>query len=82
MLSLYKEALTLRRILPALGEGHMRWIASAPDVLAFERDPGFICIVNLSTEAISLPPHSGVAIASGPLEQDALPPDTSAWLTR
>jgi len=84
MLSLYREALRLRRAEPGLGDGPMRWLDSDGQVLAFARggdgDPGFACVVNLSTEAAPLPEHTGVLLASAPLATGALPPDTAVWL--
>jgi alpha-glucosidase len=56
-------------------------------VLAFRRGPddgadgtGLTCLVNLSAAAVPLPAHSGVLLASGPLEDGAAPPDTAVWL--
>ncbi len=47
MLTLYQRALALRRQRDALGDGTMEWIAVGDDALAFRREPGFTCIVNL-----------------------------------
>ena len=53
----------------------------APDgVLAFSREDGFTCVVNLSSVAVALPPHEAVLLASQPLDPTLLPPDTAAWL--
>jgi alpha-glucosidase len=80
MLELYRAALHIRREEPALGDGEMHWLVHLADVLAFTRDPGFTCLVNLSTEAVPLPRHESVLLASGPLQDDLLPPDTAVWL--
>jgi alpha-glucosidase len=80
MLELYREALSIRRETRALGDGEMRWLASEDAVLAFARDPRFVCVVNLSGAAIRLPAHEAVLLASGPLDGDLLPVDTAAWL--
>jgi alpha-glucosidase len=80
MLELYREALHRRRREPALGDGPLTWLASQPDVLAFSRGHGFVCVVNLSADAVRLPPHQELILASGPLDGDALPADTAAWL--
>jgi alpha-glucosidase len=58
----------------------MHWLDAPPGVLAFERDPGFTCVVNMSTVDVPLPDHHSVLLASGPLPDNRLPPDTAAWL--
>jgi alpha-glucosidase len=62
----------------------MTW-RSAPDgVLAFDRGQGgagtVCCVVNLSPVPVGLPGHSALLLASGPLTDGLLPPDTAAWL--
>jgi alpha-glucosidase len=80
-LELYRRALRLRRDLPALGDGSLRWLRTPPGTLAFARDPGFGCVVNFSADPVALPRGAGVLIASGPLTaNDRIPPDTAAWL--
>ncbi|MGF0171004.1 glycoside hydrolase family 13 protein [Streptomyces sp. Marseille-Q5077] len=81
MLELYRTALRLRREHPALGDGTMTWLETPEGVLAFSRDPGFVCVVNLSAEPCPLPDHTSVLLASGPLEGAVLAPDQAAWLT-
>ncbi|MBD0293367.1 MAG: glycoside hydrolase family 13 protein [Jiangellaceae bacterium] len=81
MLSLYREALRLRRDLPALGDGSLRWLTDGgPDVLAFAREPEFACAVNLGETFVALPEHSRVLLSSVPLVDNTLPPDAAAWL--
>jgi alpha-glucosidase len=80
MLELYRAALRLRHGHPALGEGDLRWHETPEGVLVFSRTPGFTCAVNLSGEPYPLPAHTGVLLASGPLDGDTLPDDTAAWL--
>jgi alpha-glucosidase len=85
-LSLYRAALRLRRVNPALGigaagAGTMRWLDSPPDTLMFERDPGFTFAANLGSEPLRLPAGRQVLLASGPLTADgALTRDTAVWL--
>ncbi|MGH3381620.1 MAG: alpha-amylase family glycosyl hydrolase, partial [Actinoallomurus sp.] len=81
MLELYRAALRLRRDLPALGEGSLRWHESPEGVLLFSRTPGFVCALNLSGAPFTLPAHNDVLLSSGPLDGDVLPHDTAAWLT-
>jgi alpha-glucosidase len=70
----------LRRSESALGDGDLMWLDLGPGVLAFSRDPGFTCVVNLSDAAITLPVHESVLLTSGPLHNGELPSDTAAWL--
>ena len=88
MLTLYRTALRIRRSHPALGAGGIRWRperaerapAGSDAELAFDRDPGFTCVANLSTRPIDLPPHEEVILASIPLEDGRLPVDAVVWL--
>ncbi|MFJ1648380.1 glycoside hydrolase family 13 protein [Streptomyces sp. NPDC088258] len=90
LLTLYREALRLRRTGPGFGDGSMRWLESAPGVLAFARDGGagegegpagaVICVVNLSAAPAPLPAHTEVLLTSGPLADGRLPQDTAVWL--
>ena len=52
-------------------------------MLAFERGPGLVVVVNLGAEAVDLPPEAGeLLLASGPLGPEGrLPPDTGGWWT-
>jgi alpha-glucosidase len=81
MLSLYREALEIRRGEPALRGGAFRWLEAPDGVLAFGRGEPFAFVLNLSAEPVELPPHDRVLIASGSLENGLLPPDTAVWLT-
>ncbi|MGI5212355.1 glycoside hydrolase family 13 protein [Plantactinospora sp. CA-290183] len=80
MLELYREAIRIRRELPALGDGPMRWLPAPDGVLAFARGPGFACVVNLSGASVPIPPHRERLLASRPVDGDLLPPDTAVWL--
>ncbi|WP_174535719.1 glycoside hydrolase family 13 protein [Micromonospora chalcea] len=80
MLELYRAALALRRAEPALGDGELSWLPAPEGVLAFAREPGFTCVVNLGGAAVPLPGHDELLLASGPLDDDRLPPDTAVWL--
>src|ERR1700729_1155284 len=82
MLELYRRALSLRRSHPALGDGTLSWLDAPVGALAFARDPGFVCIVNLSGDPVAVPDGAELLISSGPLTDDGrLPFDTSVWLT-
>jgi alpha-glucosidase len=78
MLNLYRAALRIRR--SRLGDGTLTWIPLGEEVLAFRRESGLVCVVNLGREPVRLPPHESVELASGPVEGGELPPDTAVWL--
>ena len=80
MLELYRRALSIRRELPALGDGSLRWLDAPEGVIAFARDPGFVCIVNLSGDPATAPDGAEQLLTSGPLtELGELPADTAGW---
>lgn len=83
MLSLYREALRLRRGEPGFGTAgepgvrRLTWLDTAPEVLAFARTDGLVCVVNLADKAAELPPYTKILLASGPLDPAGrLPRDT------
>jgi alpha-glucosidase len=89
-LALYREALRIRREHPALGPTpqthHLNWHedGTPPGVLTFERDPGFVCAVNLTDRPVHLMAYGALILSSGPVDlingdRVALPPDTAAW---
>lgn len=87
MLTLYREALRLRREEPGFattgepGARELTWLDAAPGVLALSRTEGLLCVVNLAAEAAELPEHTAVLLASGPLDgAGRLPQDTAVWL--
>ncbi|WP_460768857.1 glycoside hydrolase family 13 protein [Mariniluteicoccus flavus] len=80
-LTLYRAALAERRANPALGDGPFAWDDDATDgVLAFTRVESFRCLVNLGSGPTELPPGDEVILASGDLDDGALPVDTAVWL--
>lgn len=79
-LALYTQALRLRRAEPALGDGPMHWLPAPEGVLAFGRGAQFVCMVNVSADAVPLPAGATVLIASQALAGHVLPRDTAAWL--
>jgi alpha-glucosidase len=82
-LELYRAALRLRRELPALGDGVLVFRDDlGPDVVAFDREPGFTCVVNMGAEPAALPPGE-VLLSSADLPGDGtLPGDAAVWLRR
>ncbi len=90
-LTLYREALRIRRSHSALGtgadgSGSMRWLAAPAGALCFARDPGFVFVANLGEAPLRLPEFREILVASGPLISGAglsdysIPPNTAAWL--
>ncbi|MET8140910.1 glycoside hydrolase family 13 protein [Sphaerisporangium sp. NPDC005288] len=78
MLCLYRTALHIRRA--ELGDGALRWLEAPEGVLAFARESGLACVVNLNAGPVPLPAHESVLLASGPLDGEVLPSDTAVWL--
>jgi alpha-glucosidase len=83
MLELHRTALRVRRDTEALGDGTLRFRDDlGHDVVAFDRPPGFTCVVNMGDAPVPLPPGTTVLLASDPLPPDgSLPGNTAAWLT-
>jgi alpha-glucosidase len=82
MLELYRSALALRRTTPALGDGDLAWLDVAEGCLGFSREPGFVCLVNVTAEPCELPAGYDVVLSSDDLVDGLLPSATSVWLTR
>ena len=85
-LNLYRAAIKLRRTHPALGRGSspdgpfMTWLETAPGTLCFTREPGFVFAMNLGPAAAPMPKHARILLASDPVTDGKLPPDTAVWL--
>ncbi len=78
-LTMYREALALRKLDEGLGDGPMTWIEAGKDVVAFSRPGNFACYINFGA-AIDIPAGATVLISSGPLEGNSIPTDTAVWL--
>jgi alpha-glucosidase len=78
-LTMYREALALRKLEEGLGDGPMSWIEAEADVVAFSRAGNFACYINFGA-AIEIPAGAKVLISSGPLEGNSIPTDTAVWL--
>ncbi|HEX5204339.1 MAG TPA: glycoside hydrolase family 13 protein [Actinoplanes sp.] len=82
-LTMYRDALALRRKVLA-GAGRLIWRDSpSPDVLAFDRGDAFRCLVNMGGSAARLDAPGELLIASGPVTVEngtvLIPPDTAVW---
>ncbi|MEW9530103.1 alpha-amylase family glycosyl hydrolase [Microbispora sp. NPDC049125] len=78
-LSFYRRALATRREVVGTLPGGITWVEAPGDALSFRRGP-LTCVINCGVEAVALPPHDRVLIASGPVDGTDLPPDTAVWL--
>jgi alpha-glucosidase len=78
-LSLYRNALQLRRSLPDLHGTALSWRDAAAGVLAFDRGTAFRCVVNFSADPLDLTGQGRLLLASAPCA-DGLPADAAAWL--
>jgi alpha-glucosidase len=77
-LSLYRQALAVRRQLQTAET--LEWLEGGSEsVLHFARSGGWQSVTNFGTEPVPLPVGT-VVIASGPLDGDKLPADTTAWI--
>ncbi|GIM93570.1 alpha-glucosidase [Paractinoplanes toevensis] len=81
-LTMYREALTLRRKVFAAADP-LTWRDAPAGVLTFDRGAGFRCTVNMSTEPARLQAPGRLLTTSGPVTVEdgtaILPPDTTVW---
>jgi alpha-glucosidase len=78
-LSLYTEALAIRKSETGLGDGPMQWIDAGKDVIAFSRPGNFACYVNFGG-SIEIPIGAQVLLSSQDLPDALIPTDTAVWL--
>jgi alpha-glucosidase len=80
MLSLYRQALELRKTHVAINGTELEWYGAPPGCFAFRRKGGgLICALNTSGASVPLPPGD-VLVSSAPMDGGQLPPDTAVWL--
>jgi alpha-glucosidase len=84
-LSLYQQALALRRKVPELRSDEFAWLGAPEGCLAYRRGPGFVVVLNAGDAPAPLPAGE-VLLTSGPLSLPAdaaartLPANTAVWL--
>jgi alpha-glucosidase len=78
-LTMYQEALALRKTEAGLGDGPMTWIEAGNGIVAFSRPGNFACYINFGAP-IEIPTGTKVLISSGPLAGNSIPTDTAVWL--
>jgi alpha-glucosidase len=79
-LSLYREAIELRKTHEAFTGTDLEWYGAPAGCFAYRRKGGgLVCVLNASESPVPLPPGD-VLLASGPLTDHRLPPNTAAWL--
>ncbi len=81
-LSLYREALRIRREVPAFADGSFAWRDSPAEVLVFDRGEDLRCIVNFGDDAVPVPAGLRVLLSSGPLADGRIAIDHAVWLAR
>jgi alpha-glucosidase len=79
MLTLYREAIRVRRDHPGFATEAFRWVAGDPTVLHFERGEGLACLVNLSTAPVPLPAGAEIVLSSLPIPDGSVPVDVTVW---
>ena len=85
-LELYRAAIAIRADL-GVGDEELELLPTGGDadldanVVAYRRGSGLMCVVNLGSDEIALPPHHEVLLASDRLPSPTtIGPDTAAWL--
>jgi alpha-glucosidase len=78
-LSFFRRALRLRRQRTEFDGDRIDWLPAPDDTLLFERGGGLTCALNAGERPVALP-DGDLVLASGPLADGELPPDTAAWL--
>jgi alpha-glucosidase len=79
MLTLYRNALRIRRSDPDLATETFSWLPSGADVLAFRRGERFVSVTNFGTTPIEAASGASLVLASHDLVDGRLPTDATAW---
>ncbi len=78
MLALYRTAIALRRKEAGFA-GELSWLDAPEGCLAFRREGGLVCLLNLTNRPVPLPAGE-LLLTSVPLVDGHLPGDAAAWL--
>jgi alpha-glucosidase len=79
-LSFFLRALELRRSRAEFDGAGIEWLPGPDDALIFQRrDGGLICALNAGNRQLTLP-DGELILASSPMVDGTLPPNTAAWL--
>ncbi|BBZ40593.1 glycoside hydrolase family 13 protein [Mycobacterium conspicuum] len=78
-LSFFRRALELRRERTEFEGTDVEWLSAPRDAVKFRGRAGLVCVLNAGKRAIALP-DGELILASAPLVQGKLPPDSAAWL--
>jgi len=78
-LSLYQDALQLRRKLADLHESDFSWQQAPKGCLAFRRGPNLVVVLNAGDQPVDLP-DGEVLLASSAIDNRQLPANTAVWL--
>ncbi len=76
-LAFYRRALALRRTLQTVER--LTWVPADADIVHFERPSGWHSVTNFGSTSSPMP-TGAILLASGPIADDLLPPDTTVWL--
>ncbi|MDT0182679.1 alpha-amylase family glycosyl hydrolase [Microbacterium sp. ARD31] len=78
-LTMYRRALALRHELQT--DEQLEWVDTGEaDVLRFRRPNGWEVVTNFGTQPHALTPGREVLLASGPVDTDLVPGETTVWL--
>jgi alpha-glucosidase len=79
-LSLYRQAIELRKTHPAFSGGELEWYGAPAGCFAYRRKGGrLVCVLNASDVPVPLP-AGDILLASGAVPERRLPPNTAVWL--
>jgi alpha-glucosidase len=78
-LALYQQALALRRKTADLRGDEFTWLDSPPGCLMYRRGAGLVVALNAGDQSVPLP-AGDLVLASGPIPDGTLPPDTAVWI--
>jgi alpha-glucosidase len=76
--ALFRTAIRIRREVPDLVQGAFEWAEAPVNVLCYRRGAVTV-LVNASAHDVALP-AGDVLVASGPLGDATVPPDTAVWV--